>query len=410
MGLNILHIVAGDLSGGAARGAYWIHKGLLSIGIKSKMIVQNYHGVNPTIDAISHTTLSSGLKLIKTQVDTLPLKLYANHEKSMFSTGITGFDIRKLDAYKWADIVHLHWINNGMINIKLLNKIDKPIVWTMRDMWPMTGGCHYAMECKGYENRCGCCYKLKSHHKYDLSRYVLNRKKRFYPKDLHFVAISSWLAECAKSSYLLNGYNIDIIPNSVDTLEFFSIDKNISREILGLPINKKIVLAGAINISNESKGFTGFKKSFIHLDKNIFYVFFGNINETYIKNLGIPYKLLGYLKDNVSLRIAYSAADVFVAPSIQEAFGKTIIEAMACGTPVVAFDATGPKDIVEHKQTGYLAKPFDSEDLGRGINWILENNERLDILSSKSQKRIEKNFSTNIIAKKYVELYEKILA
>ena len=409
MSLKVLHVVAGDLCGGAARGAYWLHRGLLENGVESKMIIQNNDGNDPTVKSIVNSKFQKLTVLLRIAIDRLPAEIYRNRERSIFSTGISGFDIRKCSEYQWADIIHLHWINNGMINVKLLKAIDKPIVWTMRDMWPMTGGCHYAMECKSYENGCGHCSKLKSHSKYDLSRYVLNRKKRYYPENLHLVAISNWLAECAKNSYLLNGYNIDIIPNAVDTNDFFPINKKIAREILGLPKDKKIVLAGATNINDKYKGFEKYKNSIKYLDKKYLFLFFGIANTEELDGLDIDYKALGFLGDNTSLRVAYSAADVFVAPSIQEAFGKTIIEAMACDTPVVAFNATGPKDIIEHKQTGYLAKSFDSEDLARGLKWVLEDNERWDKLSQQSRKKVENEFSIKIIAKKYVKLYKKIL-
>lgn len=409
MTIKVLHVVAGDLSGGAARGAYWLHRGLLESGVESKMIIQNNEGNDPTIAPIVKSKFQKLLALLRIAMDRLPAEFYRNRERSIFSTGISGFDIRKYSEYQWADIIHLHWINNGMINVNLLKKIDNPIVWTMRDMWPMTGGCHYAMECKGYENRCGHCPRLKSHRKHDISRYVLKRKKRYYTENLHLVAISSWLAECAKNSYLLNGYSVDIIPNAVDTKDFFPIGKKLSREILGLPEDKKIVLAGATNINDKYKGFEKFKDSIKHLDKKYLFVFFGRANIEELDGLDIDYKILGFLGDSISLRLAYSAADVFVAPSIQEAFGKTIIEAMACDTPVVAFNATGPKDIIEHKKTGYLAKPFDSEDLARGIKWVLEDNERWDKLSQQSRQKVENEFSIKIIAEKYVELYKEIL-
>lgn len=409
MAVKVLHIVAGDLSGGAARGAYWLHKGLLKSGLDSRMIIQNYNGNDPTVEAVTQTDIGKGLKLLRSQIDIIPAKLYRNRENFIFSTGITGFDITKSDAYQWADIIHLHWINGGMINIKLLSKIDKPIVWTMRDMWPMTGGCHYAMECKGYENTCGFCPQLKSHNNRDLSRYILKRKERCYPENLHLVAISNWLAECAKNSYLLNGFSVNIIPNAVDTKDFFPINPMTAKEVLGLPKDKKIVLAGATNLNDKYKGFEKLQEAIQFINKDYLFLFFGEVNSDKLDNLEINYKVLGYLKDNISLRLAYSAADVFVAPSIQEAFGKTLIEAMACGTPIVAFNATGPKDIVEHKITGYLATPFDSSDLANGINWILEDDENIRILSLQARKKLENQFTIELVATQYINLYKKIL-
>lgn len=407
--IRILHIVAGNLSEGASRGAYWLHRGLLKADVESRMIVQHEDGNDPTVKQVHDNKFHNLSVLSRIALDRLPVVLYRNREKSIFSTGISGFDIRKLSDYQWADIIHLHWINNGMINVKLLKEIDKPIVWTMRDMWPMTGGCHYAIECKGFESRCGRCPQLKSNCEYDLSRFVLNRKKRYYKKNLHFVAISNWLKECAKDSYLLNGFDIDVIPNAIDTKEFFPIDKDIAREKLGLPHDRKIVLTGATNIHDKYKGFDQFQNSIQHLNEKYFFLFFGKASSEELNILNIEYKTLGFIENNRLLRFAYSAADVFVAPSIQEAFGKTLIEAMACGTPVVAFDATGPKDIVEHKRTGYLASPFNPEDLAKGIDWVLEDHQRRLYLSQQCTMRVKNCFDIDIVAQHYAELYRGII-
>lgn len=407
--IKVLHVVAGDLNEGAARGAYWLHQGLLKYEVESRMIVQYDDSKDPAVKQIYDNKFHNLLVLSRIVLDRLPVILYHKREKSIFSTGISGFDIRKLSDYQWADIIHLHWINNGMINVKLLNKIDKPIVWTMRDMWPMTGGCHYSMACRGYEYRCGNCMVLKSDNKHDLSRYVLKRKEKYYPENLHFVAISSWLRGCAEKSHLLKYFYIDLIPNGVDTKEFFPIDKKTARKILGIPMGKKIVLVGAANINDKYKGFDKFRNSISHSKEEYFFLFFGKLNDEDLNGLNIDYKSLGFLKDNISLRLAYSAADVFVAPSIQEAFGKTIIESMACSTPVVAFDATGPRDIIDHKNTGYLAEPFEPEDLARGIDWVLEDAERCHQLSYQSKTKVENEFSVSVVAQKYIQLYKKII-
>lgn len=409
MGIKILHIVAGDISGGAARGAYWLHRELLQQGVESKMILQNVTGDETNVMPIAQKDTEKVLKLFRIYMDQLPVKLYRNRDKFIFSTGIFGFDITKLESYQWADIIHLHWINNGMINIKSLSKVNKPIVWTFRDMWPLTGGCHYPMECRGYETGCGSCTQLKSINKFDLSHLILKLKKRHISKEINIVSISRWLGECVKNSDLFQGFDVNVIHNGVDINEYFPVNRQIARGILGLPNDKRIVLLGATNLHQKYKGFGKFQEALQYIDKNNLFLFFGEINNSGLDELGIEHKELGFLNDSVSLRLAYSAADVFVAPSVQEAFGKTLIEAMACGTPVVAFDATGPKDIVEHKQTGYLAQPFDSYDLAKGIQWVLQEEERLNALSFKSIQKVKKDFTVEVISKKYIQLYEEIL-
>ena len=405
-----MHIVAGELSDGAARGACWLHRGLLQCGVRSRMIVQKAGNEDPTVEPVAQTDREKVLLLVRSFLDQLPVKLYRDRENSIFSTGTRGFDICKFEAYQSADVVHLHWINNGMIDMKLLKKIDKPIVWTMRDMWPMTGGCHYAMDCTKFETGCGRCPQLKSNRGFDLSRYVLKRKKRYVSKNIRPVTISRWLADCAKRSALFGQFEIRVIHNCVDTQEFFPIERQIAREALGLPKNKKIILAGANDPGQKYKGFRKLQQAVGHLDKAALFIFFGKLDRRKVDALNIDYHSLGFIHDSISLRFVYSAADVFVAPSIQEAFGKTLIEAMACGTPVVAFDATGPRDIINHKKDGYLARPFEPEDLANGINWVLENERSWDYLSKNARQKVEREFGLVHIAKQYIKLYERVIS
>jgi glycosyltransferase involved in cell wall biosynthesis len=405
--MKVLHIVAGDLKRGAARGAFWLHQGLIDAGVDSKILTNSKL---PVADKNIITT-SSGRKammkdIFRQRMDSLPLKIYKNRQKFIFSPGIAGFNFLDTDVYKESDIIHLHWICNGFVNVKHLSKIDKPTVWTMRDMWPFTGGCHYAMECKHYETGCGYCPQLNSRKKYDLSRFILRRKSKYIPKNVKMVGISQWLSNCAKSSLLLRNFDIRTIYNNIDTQEFFSINKKIARDILGLKTQKKILLTAAQNLSDTYKGFDKFLESIKFLDRKRYYLlFFGNLEEELISNTGFEFKTLGFIDSNIVLRIIYSAADVFVATSIMEAFGKTLAESMACGTPVVCFDITGPKDICDHKVNGYKAKPFDSQDISAGIEWAVNSSNYKEVCENAREKVI-KEFDSRVIAEKYIKLYE----
>jgi glycosyltransferase involved in cell wall biosynthesis len=406
--MNILHIVAGELTGGAAKGAYWLHLGLNDIGVNSKILTtskKNYQSSESKY-TINKNKIDKGFSLIRSNLDNLFLLPYRNRDRRIFSTGIFGYDFTKTELYEWADIINLHWINGGFVNIKDLSKVDKPIVWTIRDMWPMTGGCHYSIECDNYKNGCGNCKQLNSNKKYDLSRYVLWRKDKYLPDNLKIVGISDWVSETASESYLFRDNDIRTIYNNVDSEMFFPIDKNIARNILGIETNKKILLAGAQNIEDFYKGFDKYLEAINNLNKeDYFLLFFGNADEELLDTLGFEYKSLGFLYDEVSMRLTYSAADVFIAPSIQEAFGKTIVESLMCETPVVCFDATGPKDLVEHKLNGYKAEPFVSNSLSEGIEWIVSNPDSLNDL----RKYAVEKFDNKVIAEKYKKLYKTLV-
>ena len=410
--MKILHIVGGNLNGGAARGAYWLHQGLRKTGVNSKILVQRADVKDKNVISLTNNKITKLKQIILSNLDQSPVWLYKNRKRVICSTGFLGNNIFQTKEYKEADIIHLHWICGGMLSISQIGKIRKPVVWTMRDMWPMTGGCHYAMDCKSYETGCGSCGQLNSQSKYDLSCFVLKKKKTSFSRNMKIVGISNWLSDCAKRSFLFKDFDIRTISNNVNTNDFSPVKKSIARDVLNLPNNKKIILAGAQNLKDFYKGFDKYLEAIQQLkDKsNLFLLFFGNLDENIIKQSKFEYKSLGFLHDIVSLRLAYSASDVFAAPSLMDAFGKTLAESMACGTPVVCFDATGPKDIVDHKINGYKALPFMAEDLAAGINWVLSDENRHKELCIKVREKAVACFDIEKVAKQYESLYQEITA
>lgn len=294
--------------------------------------------------------------------------------------------------------------------MRTLRKVTKPIVWTMRDMWPLTGGCHYAMDCRRYTLGCGQCPQLQSTRRRDLSRLIAWYKKRMIPRDIAVVGISDWLTDCARASRVFEGCAVQTIGNNIDTRTFFPVDRRQARKALGLDTDKRIVLLGAQNVTDFYKGFDLLVEALEKIDRHDLHLCsFGRTSAECLAKVGADHTSLGFLHDNISLRLAYSAADVFVAPSRMDAFGKTIAEAMACGTPVVCFDATGPRDIVEHKVSGYKARPFDPSDLTDGIRWVLDRPpEDFATLCASARQRVEACFDSRGIATQYIEVYEKI--
>ena len=408
--MKILHIVAGDLSGGAARGAYWLHLGLKELGVNSKIFTNSTVTLSDDSVISSLQTKKDKLyNMLRIQLDNLLAVMYPKRKRVIFSSGLFGVDFSKTKEYQEADIIHLHWINEGFVNMKHLSKIKKPIVWTMRDMWPMTGGCHYAMECEKYKVGCGNCEQLDSDSSYDFSKYILNRKKKYLPKSMKIVGISNWLRDEAKQSELFKNFDVRTITNNIDSKEFSPVDKEMAKEILGIKTDKKIILVGSTSLKDSYKGFGKYLEAIELLNKEKYFLcFFGNLDKSIVNRLGFEYKSFGYLNDNISLRLAYSSANVFVAPSLMDAFGKTLAESMGCGTPVVCFDATGPKDIVTHKVDGYKAKPFETDDLAYGIEWVL-NNENYNELCQNAREKVLRGFDSVVVAKRYIELYNSIL-
>lgn len=400
-----------DIHGGAARAAYRLHHGLRMLGIDSRMLVQEKHTDDWTVTGPKNKWAYLKGRL-RANGDALPLILYRHKKNALFSPARVPFsDLVKKINESDADLVNLHWICDGILRVEDLALIRKPIVWTLQDMWPFTGGCHYDSGCdRWHSSLCGMCPALGSHHDRDLSRRVFLAKQKTYTKipNLTVVGLSRWMASCAKQSPLFANNKVNLIYNPVDTTEFTPVDKTQARKLLGLPLNKKLVLFGAIGATSDPrKGFQLLLKALQQLENkaDLELVIFGASQPENELNFKFTTHYRGFLQDDISLRLLYSAADVMIVPSLQESFGLTAAEAMACGTPVVAFDTTGLKDIIDHKINGYLAHPFEPASLAKGIEWIISSN--LDShLSENARFKSKNSFDSKVIAAQYFKLYE----
>jgi len=314
-----------------------------------------------------------------------------------------------------TEIIHLHWIGNGFIPLDGLIKFNKPIVWTMHDLWTITGGCHVIGACKKFETQCGSCPQIQSNKDYDLTTTIFNKKRKIYQKiNLTVVVPSTWMESVAKKSPLLENIKIKVIPNATDISIFKPLNKNFARIALNLPTNKKIIAFGAITgISDNNKGFdllTEAIRKVTSLRDDILLLIFGGDNVSDEDNIfGCEATHIGRLSDNQTLALVYSAADVVAVPSRQESFSMVSSESIACGTPVVAFDATGPRDIIDHKENGYLAESYDSSDFATGILWILEDGQRWKSLSDRARSKAVDFFSCEVVGKQHNDLYDEIL-
>ena len=330
----------------------------------------------------------------------------------MVSIANTGEDISSDPLVKDADIIHLHWINQGFLslnNIKKLVDLNKPIVWTMHDMWPCTGICHHARECEKFQENCESCFFLESKGK-DLSSRIFNQKRSLYQTaNISFVCCSQWLTNRAKQSLLLNKKIVLSVPNPIDTTIYYQKERVYVRNVLGLPQDKRLLLFGALNVTDKRKGIDYLVEALNHIqDQNVELVVLGQVKAD-IRNLfSIPIHSMGYLADDSTIVDLYNAVDMFVTSSLEENLPNMIMESMACGTPCVGFRVGGIPEMIDHQTNGYLANYKDSEDLANGIQWVLEHKEPQK-LSEACIKKVRDNYSEEIIAKKYIELYERLL-
>ena len=401
--MKILHLSAASDSSGAGKATVLTHHALLKQGLDSKILFLKSNLTEPGIHSYHNKSFSHKLKrFFVTQFDQFPLLFYFKKNKRIFSPAIIGLSLKRNNLISWADIIHIHWANHGFIDIAEIVKWNKPIIFTLRDMWAFTGGCHYAFECMNFKNECGKCPSLGSDKSIDLSNRVIKRKLKYLSsKNINWVAISSWMQKKAKESAVLKNKKISIIYSGVDTTIFKTLNKIETRNKLNLPLNKTILIVGATDLRERYKGFEHAKILLNKVNKDYLVITFGS---GHFKEGEIPQQVIHYGKVNTSILCElYNVANVFIGPSIAEGMGKTFLEAQLCGTPVLCFDETGPVDIVSHKKTGYLAKFKDDGNLYEGLLFCLNTKMNREFIRSKSVNK----FSINVIAKQYIKTYEK---
>ncbi|MBW2741769.1 MAG: glycosyltransferase, partial [Deltaproteobacteria bacterium] len=321
--MKILQVNTSDISGGAARAAYRIHKGLQGSGINSKMLVQSKLSDDKTVIGPDNK-MKKGFAKLRPTLDSAVKKFFSGSSKTIFSSAWLPFSgIPSRIKSIAPDIIHLHWICGGMLRIEELKQINKPIVWTLHDMWAFTGGCHYSDDCDRFQQDCGNCPQLNRSVKNDLSWSALRRKKKAWSGlDITIVTPSRWLAECAKKSSLFKNRRVEVIHNGLDLNLFKPIAKTTARKIWDLPIDKKLILFGAMSAtSDHRKGFDllyeGLKQLSAQWSDKAELVVFGSSEPKNPPDFGLPVHYLGRLHDDVSLALLYAAADVMVVPSRQ---------------------------------------------------------------------------------------------
>ena len=400
--------------GGASLAAKRLLLGLKNIGADAQMYVQVKTTDDPSV-LTSDSRLYQSTTMVRDYADSAPLFFYKKPHQIPWSVGWLPYNITKKINQINPDIINVHRINGGFFPISQLKKIKKPIVLTLHDMWTFTGGCCYNGDCEKYKTHCGECPQLNSTYYRDISYFLFGiKQKNLDDLNIEIVSPSRWLADCAHNSVLLQKKNIHVIPNGVDLTVYKPINQQWAREILNLPLGKKFILFGAIGAASlPRKGFqylqSALKNLPLSIKSNCELLTFGDTVAPKMDSTGIPHNNLGKISGEIALSLVYSAADVYISPATQEAFGLTVLESMACGTPVVAFDTGGALDIIEHKSCGYLAELYDADSLASGIEWCLSNNENGRVISQKCRTRAIEMFDINRVAQEYYNLYSRIM-
>ncbi len=430
--LSVVHLSNNDIVGGASRAAYRIHRCLednkSDYLVDSSMKVIKKYSTDPTVTCLNNN--SYFWKRLQPRISRFLKSNFKTSNQSAHNIAYPNTGLLKEinNKQSFNEITHLHWLGDNTISIEEVGKLKGPIFWTLHDQWPFCGAEHYThppiykngLQINDFRYRQNYSSKSRIFDEkgFDINKWTWERKKRSWTKPINIVATSSWLFDCVKKSSLMKNWPIHLIPYPINTKNWKPINKLEAKNILGIDKNKKVVLFGAIGGTKDTrKGSHVLEEAlnilrdsyFQNSENSIQILVFGEASNKKIIN-NLPVDFLGSFSDDLSLRVVYSAADVMVVPSIQEAFGQTASEAHACATPVVAFNIGGLIDIVSHQETGYLANPYDPKALAYGINWILEDKERNNKIASQARLKAKKYWDSRIIAQKYIDAYNSALS
>lgn len=410
--MKIIHISTGYNHGGAAIACKRLVEAQRDNGIDAEILTQE-QGIFPEyVHSTTNSKLREKLNLFRLAWEKF---IYLFHQSSgsyrfQYSLANSGQNISKNKLLLEADIIHLHWINGGFIsmsNIKKILALGKPVVWTLHDIWPLTGGCHITANCEEYKKHCTNCFYLNRSTD-SLSKRQLAEKREIFDSQIHFVAPSQWQLNRAKLSFVFGENKITRIANPINQ-NTYRLDKIKCRQKLVLDVNSKVILFGAFNVVAEHKGMLYLLDALTKLpqNKNMELVVFGKKSELF-EQLQYKVHYLGYISDEREMMEAYCAADLFVSPSIEDNLPNTILESFSLATPVAAFNTGGIPDIIDHKINGYLAEYKNADDLAKGIMWCLENNKEGE-LGENASKKISSHFTPKKIASEFKKFYTNLL-
>ncbi|SFG59971.1 glycosyltransferase family 4 protein [Pedobacter insulae] len=418
--MKVIHLNTYDGNGGAGRACLRLSNALRDNETDSSVLVYYKFGQNPNIINLSKGFFAKARAIINIMAERYLAKIFVKALKTPFSLQWFGKALHHNKLLKEADIIHLHWINHGFLSPKLLASLDeleKPIVWTFHDSNAFTGGCHVRYSCENFHQQCGNCPLLRFSGKNDLSHLNWTKKQKAYSKlNFHVVAPSKWMAASVKQSSLLGIRNISVIPNTIETDIFKPYVKTEAKKILKITADKFVIMSGFMPSKNDKHKGTQYLiealnelSSRSEIDRHkIELVIFGNKDS---ENMPIfPFKTtyLGTIHKDDHLAKCYSAADAFILPSLEDNLPNTVMESLACATPVIAFKTGGIPDMVKHLENGYLADYQSASDLADGIEWLYLHEDR-ESLQKEARRTILMNFSPSVIADKHLALYKTLI-
>lgn len=417
--MRILSVNTSERTGGAAIAARRLMNALCRIGQEAHMLVRDKETADEKVSELPHTPLLRA-KFIAERLGIWWENRFSRQGLFDVDTATHGTDITRLPVFRQADVIHLHWINQGMLSLADLRRIlqsGKPVVWTMHDMWPCTGICHHSRECERWLTGCGHCPALLHGREDDLShRRFLKKEEVYKTARMSFVGCSDWLSNIARRAPLLKGHDIYSIPNALNTHHYAPRDGQAARHRLGLPADKDLLLFVSHKATNPFKGIQFLREALARLCKQqpamkerLHLVIVGRESTTLRETFAVPAATYEYVSDEHTMRDFYCAATLLMMPTLQDNLPNTIVEGMACGLPCVGFNVGGLPQLIDHHENGYLARLKNVADLAQGIAESVEAGVR-ERYSQSARAKALALFSEEAVARKYLEVYEHALA
>ena len=418
--MKILHLSTADNGGGASRSAYRLHNGLRRSGQDSRMYVLEKYTSDPWVTQFQSSRgriawIARNARRLRLN---LSLRRYARTsppERTFFSEDRTPFYEDACRQMPQTDLINLHWLA-GFLDLGAFFgwlPPSMPLVWTLHDMASFTGGCCHAMGCDRFTQQCGACPQLGSSDEGDLTRDVWRRKQKYYsslePSRFHIVTPSGWLGGEVKRSPLLSRFPRSVIPYALDLEVFKPRDRRFSREVLGIPQEAKVILFVSNGLHVHLKGFKHLIGALEGMDptSGLFLLCLGFGSPPELQRF--PHSHITSMNDDRSLSMVYSAADVFVLPSLADNLPNTMLESLACGTPVVAFAAGGIPDAVRPGVTGLLAKTGESAELRSAMLELLSNDSKRAEMSANCRRIALAEYDLSVQTRRYVQMYTEML-
>lgn len=413
--MRVLLINTSEATGGAAIACRRLTSALVAHGVKAQMLVRDKQTSAVTTAALPRQWLMR-LAFVWERLCIFVANGFTRKGLWEVDIATCGADVTALPAFREADVVHLHWVNQGMLSLRQIGKIlasGKPVVWTMHDMWPVTGVCHHARSCVHFHDHCHSCPQLQRRGRHDLSYGTFARKLRAYARaPIAFVACSQWLAREAMRSRLTVGHSVHSIPNTYDCEVFCPAPNVEARRRNGLPESGRLLLFACQKVTNPRKGLAflldALASPLLHRWKDLMtLVVVGQMSDAIADNLPFPVVKKGYISSEAEMASLYQAVDAFVTPSLEENLPNTLMEAMATGTPCVGFDVGGVPEMIDHCRTGYVARFCDAEDLARGIDYVIDGDNH-DRLAEAAAAKAAACWNTEHVVRRYIDLYESL--